>query len=134
MKIVASTIFLQRRIRMFLAVSFRKRVIRGVAMLKAHYRGSKARLLVKSLKYNAVAKIQSLYRCYARRKIYVLMRKSATKMQVTMRGWIARHMKAKKLRGVRLLQRVWRGYKGRMLTGEYRARKVDKMLYKCHKC
>ena len=99
-------------------------MIRGVTMLKAHYRGGKARALVKRLKYNAAAKIQSLYRCHARRKIYVLMRKSATKMQVTMRGWIARHMKAKKMSGVRLLQRVWRGCKGRMLTGDYRARKV----------
>jgi myosin-5 len=102
-KVVASTIFLQRRIRVHLAVCLRRRLIQAVTWLNAIARGFLARVAVWKLRRNNAAKV----------------------LQRALLGWIAVHMKTKKLLAIALMQRVWRGTAARMKSAKFRAQKVN---------
>lgn len=123
MKVVASTIFLQRIIRVYLAVCLRRRVVRGATILKAHFRGYKARSYVRNLKRLAATKIQSNYRCYSLRKRFCSYKKAVLLLQNNVRVWKAIKLKEHMVECILLMQKVWRGTRVRILLWKYRIKK-----------
>jgi len=67
---VRATILLQRRARVFLAVTRRKKIIKGVKMLQARWRGYKGRRAAFVVLNKNIAKIQSVVRMYLCRRAY----------------------------------------------------------------
>lgn len=115
-KCVSATLVLQRRLRVFLAVCRLRRAVRGFTLLKAQYRGQKARQRVRQLKYAAARRVQSCVRGYLQVKKYRAMRTSALVLQTTTRMYLAYMTRVRKVRLIRLLQRLWRGTMARIQT------------------
>jgi hypothetical protein len=126
--VVSSTLLLQRRVRVFLLVIFRKRVIRGATLLKAHFRGHKARHYVANLKYTLAVTIQKAYRRSIARRYYVNLRAASLILQRIIRGYHARCLRSKCITSILTLQRFFRGCLGRLAHFALKEAKVCVLL------
>jgi hypothetical protein len=122
---ISASILLQRKMRVFLMISWRKRILRAITRLKAYYRGSVARRCVHEMKVTAACRIQTLYRCYHWTQRYLAMRASAKILQKYLRRFLAIQSKRLKLRVVLQLQCLWRGTMARIRTVAYRMKLVS---------
>lgn len=126
---ISATILLQRKVRVFLAVSWRRRILRGITALKAHYRGGIARKMIFEMKSKAVIRIQTLYRQYSCHHKYRFMRAKAVILQKYLRKYLAIIDKIGKLKGIVKLQSLWRGTMARIRTVAYRQKLVRALLH-----
>jgi hypothetical protein len=122
---ISATILLQRKVRIFLAMSWRRRILRGVTTLKAHYRGGKARAMIFELKRRAAVMIQTRYRQYSAQRRFHFLRQHAVVLQKYLRRSLAIIGKRKKLKGIVKLQCLWRGTMARIRTVAYRQKLVS---------
>ena len=125
---ISATIMLQRKIRVFLAICFRKRIILGVTKLKALFRGGRARKFVYEYKYKSAVKIQKLIRKYLLFKKYGVMKQSVVIIQSKYRTFSARKNKLIKLKIILKLQCLWRGTMARIRTVAYRQKLVSDII------
>lgn len=105
--VVSSTILLQRRARVFIAVVRRKRAIASSTAICNCIRSFLARRLVSRLRRD----------------------KMARRLQICIRGWTKRSRYQQMRLSAYLAQRVWRGVSARMKCGEYRRQKVNLILF-----
>ena len=129
--IVSSTLLLQRRARVLLAVRCRKRVVRGCTLVKARWRGYKARVYVAAMKSNAALLIQTAYRRSTTRRRYIGQRTSAILLQRIVRGYQARVQRLVCYRSILLMQRCIRGYLGRLAHFTLREAQVRLLVAIC---
>jgi myosin V len=129
---ISATILLQRKVRVFLAVSWRKRILRAITRLKARYRGGIARKMIFEMKLRAALRIQTLYRQHSCRGRYRFMRAQAAVLQKYLRRYLAVIGKIRKLRGIVKLQCLWRGTMARIRTVAYRQKLVSALLFFCY--
>jgi hypothetical protein len=125
---ISASIFLQRKVRVFLAVSWRKRILRGVTRLKACYRGAMARKCIYEMKVMAATRIQTTFRCHILAQRYLSMKLKAKILQTYVRRFLAIQAKRLKLRVVLQLQCLWRGTMARIRTVAYRLKLVSVCL------
>ena len=83
---VRATILLQRRARVFLAVTRRKKIIKGIQKLQARWRGYKGRKAAYGVLTERVAKMQSAVRMFLLRRRFK-RRRAAIKIQALFRGF-----------------------------------------------
>jgi hypothetical protein len=125
---ISASIFLQRKVRVFLAVSWRKRILRGVTRLKACYRGAMARKCIYEMKVMAATRIQTTFRRHILAQRYLSMKLKAKILQTYVRRFLAIQAKRLKLRVVLQLQCLWRGTMARIRTVAYRLKLVSVCL------
>lgn len=128
---ISATIILQRKIRVFLAVMRRKRIIRGITRLKAHYRGGIARKFVFELKQRAAIQIQTKYRQFSLTKRYLKLKLHAIIVQKYVRRFLAIRSKLVKVSVILKLQCLWRGTMARIRTVAYRQKLVNRLICLC---
>ena len=105
-KIVNATIILQRRARVFLAVNYKKKIVRLVTLLAARYRGWKGRERVKAIKGAHATTIQTSFRRFRAQKRYRVVKQIALNCQRLGRGWLVRSAKARALKKKSPAERV----------------------------
>ena len=86
---VRATILLQRRARVFLAVTRRKKIIKGIKKLQARWRGYKGRKAAYVVLNKKVATMQSVVRMFLLRRRFK-REKAAIKIQKHIRGYLVR--------------------------------------------
>ena len=123
-KCVSATLVLQRRIRVYLAQTLRRKTVKGFTKLKAIYRGNKARARVKLIKFSAAKTIQAVYRRHFARSLYLRKKAASVVIQAYARMYCAIVVKKIKFRLVRNLQCMWRGTQARIRTWAIRQKLV----------
>jgi myosin-5 len=113
---VSATILLQRRLRVYLAQSMRRRAVRGMSRLKAVFRGGKARRRVKLIRFTAASVIQANFRKFAAFSRFKEMKMSSILIQRVARMSAAVCAKKIKLKLILDLQCLWRGTQARIRT------------------
>lgn len=113
---VSATVLLQRRVRVMFVVVYKKKIVRGITLFKARFRGYLGRLFVHNMKVNAATTIQSHYRGYCDKRAYLHKRSALIQMQKISRGKLSRLLKSRMIRSVFLIQRVARGHCGRQIV------------------
>jgi len=109
MRCVSATIILQRRIRVFLTVQYRKTVLRGITLFKARFRGYLGRQYVMRLRYCYAVCIQKSFRCYILSKRFLRMRTSAVTIQkIARRLYASLKLRYRKI-AIVSIQSLWRG-------------------------
>ena len=130
-KCVSATLVLQRRVRVFLAQRMRQKAVNGFTILKAVYRGYKARERVRIYKYKSATKIQTFVRCHFGRIWYHKIKLSAIRIQGIIRMAHSIRLKRKALKLILDLQCLWRGTQARIRTWAYRQKLVCLFYFVC---
>lgn len=125
---ISATIILQRKIRVFLAVTHRKRVIKGFTKLKAYYRGNVARKFVYEIKRKSATQIQTKYRQFIATKCFRKLKADVILVQKYLRRFLAEKNKSLKLKVILKLQCLWRGTMARIRTVAYRQKLVREFI------
>ena len=128
-KCVSAILLLQRRVRVFLAVRKRRRILTAFTRLKAHFRGRKARAYVRGIRNRAAALIQTVFRRRRAHRKYLHMQWAALRAQTMVRCWLAFRRRRKVLWLCSTLQRLWRGSRARQHAHARRQKLVSARVY-----